>query len=425
MSKILIRVPMLDYGEYDVFHKTNFEELSKIIVQHYGGSCPNLGNRLWFQGIISEISTEENTIEYWDDALSVEEINEKYDMIVSPMANVFSEYCNDLMGRLADRLAGIKIPVYVIACGAQGNSYDDLPRLCDCIKDSAVRFIKAVYATGGEFALRGYFTKELFERLGFSSGVVTGCPSMFQVGRDLKIDNRKVDKEQLKPVFNGFLSGVTKAMDSYRDSVFMDQEIMYPYLYEKMVIGDKDYEFKRAFYFGFGLDGAKLLSENRIKLIPDMNDWYCYMKNEGFNYSFGSRIHGSIMPILSGVPATVLARDSRTREMAEFFDIPCTASVKKEYNEKDIFRLYEEADYTKFNKSFSAKYDAYERFLIDHGIVSKINDQNLFFDEQKGSTWFEEHIQNQQHFAVLYDELKRMRPRFMVDKIKRRIKGHF
>ena len=180
----MVRLPIAPSSEYDIFEKTDFSKLSALIPEIYGNICPNLGNRLWFQGIVSVISTSENTVEFAKFDFDIDEINANYDLIVAPMANIFAEYCYETLNRIAEIYEQIKIPVYVIACGAQANSYDDLKRLCDIIREPATRFIKAIHNTGGEFALRGYFTKELFNMLGFSDiGVVTGCPSLFQMGR--------------------------------------------------------------------------------------------------------------------------------------------------------------------------------------------------------------------------------------------------
>lgn len=65
-----------------------------------------------------------------------------------------------------------------------------------------------------------------------------------------------------------------------------------------------------------------MLSENKIKLFYDIPIWMKYLKDKQFNFSFGSRIHGSILPILCNIPALVDCIDSRTREICEFFEIP-------------------------------------------------------------------------------------------------------
>lgn len=88
MKKILI------YKYVDVEHKTDYANMYKTVT---GGECGNVGNKLWYQAIISEISTPENIIEYNYGDKTPEEINEKYDIVVYPMANIFSvEYISGL-----------------------------------------------------------------------------------------------------------------------------------------------------------------------------------------------------------------------------------------------------------------------------------------------------------------------------------------
>lgn len=84
-----------------------------------------------------------------------------------------------LMETLAERFRRIRIPVYVIACRIQASGYDQLSEIVCALNGPASRFISRVYDTGGEFALRGSFTKEFFDKLGFPSAVVTGCPSLY------------------------------------------------------------------------------------------------------------------------------------------------------------------------------------------------------------------------------------------------------
>ncbi len=57
------------------------------------------------------------------------------------------------------------------------------------------------------------------------------------------------------------------------------------------------------------------------------------------------------MSVLSGITAVIYATDSRTREMDEFFDIPI--QLLKNTQKMDVYDLYMNVDYTKFNKSFA------------------------------------------------------------------------
>lgn len=298
-------------------------------------------------------------------------INDNYDMVICPQANLFSKIFSKTIVSFTNVFKKIKIPVYMIACGAQADSYDHLEELVDSIGDVSKKLIETIYGTGGEFALRGYFTKEFFDRLGNNSAVVTGCPSIYQMGRNLFITNEKVKREEFKPLFNG---NAVKECYSFPNSIYIDQETFFYYLYDKSLINKSDsIDLYRLIKF-YGYDMLNLLCSNRVKLFVSMNEWFNFIKSNGFNFSCGSRIHGNIMPILAGVPSMIYPCDSRVREIAEFYSIPLYDNSKN----KDVYEQYLRADYTEFNKGFGEKFDLFEAFLRNHNIVEKINCNNMF-----------------------------------------------
>lgn len=85
------------------------------------------------------------------------------------------------------------------------------------------------------------------------------------------------------------------------------------------------------------------------------------------------------MSILAGIPAMVYACDSRTQEMAEFFHIPMVTSATAIPTKFNLYELYQNVDYSDYNRHFGENYDAFEHFLKDHGIVKNININNKFF----------------------------------------------
>ena len=368
MKRILIHIPMATHGEYDIFSPYDSKALVNDVHRNLGGIAPNYGNRLWFQGIISEIQSNDNHLEYFRPDMTKEQINSDYDFIIAPMANVFAINYGDLLNRLAQRFEGIRIPVYVIACGIQAKSFDELEELVATIREPAAKFISNVYKTGGEFALRGHFTKEFFTRLGFDSAVVTGCPSLFQRGRNLSISDEKVSEEDFVPLLNGNIVDYPHWFKKYKKATFFDQSIYF----NELFVADSGV---KELIHRHGLLTTELLLSNRVKLIPHMNLWREYLRHQGYSFSYGSRIHGSIMPILSGVCTVLEHRDARTREMAEFFGIPHVAPNSTD----SLYELYLNTSYRSFNESFGKRFDAYEQFLKNCGIVDKINENNPFF----------------------------------------------
>ena len=219
------------------------------------------------------MDTGENTYDFLPDVIDFDQINSEYVFIILSMANIFNPQYVVGMNRYTELFSKIRIPVYVIACGAQADSYDSLPELLSAIGPESSQFIRSVYNTGGEFALRGYFTKEYFDRLGFHSAVVTGCPSLFQCGSDFQVSTQKISASNLHPVFNGFSEAMSSLLKEYSDSPFMDQCDFFPLLYDPDFLSSHGYRFELMFMKNYGPTAAELIAQERLLMIADMNDW--------------------------------------------------------------------------------------------------------------------------------------------------------
>ena len=398
MKRILV------YRYIDIFNKTDYKTVWRTFQKNYSGCCPNFGNKLWYQGLISEISSEDNFIDFYDKEMSIDMINSSFDFMLAPMANVFSVDFIFGIESFIEFINKLRIPVFVISCGASANSYDDLDELINSIGNISKKFIKAVYDTGGDLALRGYFTGEFFKRLGFLNPSVVGCPSLFQIGRGLKITNSKVEKEEFKVALNGDLKLAYHFLKKY-DGLFYDQDIMFRYLYDPTLFSKDDNCLKNALkidraFPDLGTFFADLLSDDRIRLIADMWDWQYSLINEGCVFSFGTRIHGNIMSLLSQIPCVIINVDTRVKEMAEFYNIP-NIDISHISNKKiDLFELYTKTDYTSFNSTYNQKYDEFEKYLIKCGIVDKINSNNKFLFCSDGN-----YPKTAQHETMVYSKI--------------------
>lgn len=354
------------------------------VVQNGGNS----GNKLYNTAVEQYLTKEDIEYDYYTGNENIDEINEKYDLAIFTTANIFN--ANPVITKQLDEFARMidkfHIPVYILGCGLQCASYDDISNLAEQIKEPAKRFLKAIYTTGGELALRGYATKELLDKVMKNTAVVTGCPSFYQRGSKLRISNEKVSEKEFTPAINGNLKylkkiGLLPVFDTYSQSVYIDQdefaEVLYFYSKSK---DDTVLELVRK----KTLTGVKLLAEDRIKLFYDIPVWLEYFKRQNISFSCGSRIHGNIAATLAEIPAMVLYRDARTRELAEFFELPNTGAYNKN---KSLYEIYLEADYSKFNAHFEDKFTAFEKFMTEHGISHDLNDRSLFDMKQKQYQW--------------------------------------
>lgn len=378
---------LYDNRELDrqVLRPVNYGSFERDWVKQNGG---NSGNKLYNTAVEQYLTKEDIVYSYYTGDEPAEQINEKYDMAVFTTANIFNANpaVTSQLEDFAALIGQFKIPVYILGCGLQCAGYEDIKALAEAIKKPARAFLEAVYRTGGELALRGYATKEFLDAVMPNTAVVTGCPSFYQRGGKLTISNDKVSEEQFKPSINGNLKylkqiGMLPVFDQYKNSIYMDQDEFAPVLYFHDAKRDGNiFEITRKKTFC----GTTLLAEDRIRLLYDVPVWLDYFKQQEISFSCGSRIHGNIAATLAGVPAKVIYRDARTRELAEFFELPVSAAYDKQ---KSLYQVYLEADYTKFNQHFHRKFEAFEEFMTAHGISHDLEDRSLFQNKIESENW--------------------------------------
>lgn len=350
------------------FEKFDYTQSYPDAMASIGG---NSGNNVFQYSLQSLFSNPNNEItvdckllhnvpierEYYD------KINNEFDCVVFSPANVLAAYAKHTkLSSWTKNFNSIKIPIYAIGLGAQSDKNFSTEYLAN-IKEEACSFVKTILKDNGFIGLRGDFSAECMNKLGFSEGsdfMTIGCPSMFMMGSDLKIEKKTISKENFAPLINGFRAwnntDFHKYFKKYPKSVFVCQEEFYRLLFKQNELTWKEFQYLYD-------DDNKFLNmyrENRIKLYGAFQGWYHDIKELGINFSYGCRIHGNVVPILAGIPAYVDAFDSRTKELAQYFEIPY--GDFEPFNMPDPYELYQQADYSNFNKNFKDKYAKFEEF---------------------------------------------------------------
>lgn len=369
MKKILV------WASVDTLVPHNYSENYKMDFLERSG---NTGNLLFVFAMQKYLTIPENEVKVEASIGDYERINADYDILIYPAANLLRVGCEEELLKRAALLSKIKIPIYIIGLGGQDEFIGDFSNL-QKYGAEASKFIESVYSSGGTFALRGEHTRQLFEKLGYKNYYVTGCPSLYINGRDHKISNEKVSREDFNFVVTGdnflFDKNLARVFKNYPKSVFIEQVRFYKYLYCLKKI---DLKAKFKLNFRYNQTIKNLLANERIKCFADVPVWVDYIKNGGFNFTMGSRIHGCVASILAGAPAFLHATDSRTEELAEFFNIPYSFKAPK-----DPYEAYLSADYTKFNEGVAARFDNFEKFFIENKIPADVNN-NQYFNEKLG-----------------------------------------
>ena len=331
----------------------------------------NTGNMVFETAVEKYISYDSNEIDYMlihDFRLNLtdeqaNDINNKYDIIIVAFANCIAEYPLSVeegyITTFLNSIKKIKIPFNIIGMGAQGSLNYEQINLSIKAKDTLKEFIDNVLRTKGKIGLRGYYTGSIFSDLGYTEDkdyTVTGCPSIYYEGRDLKIENEKISKDLFNPIFNGNEFLHTDILSKYSNSLFIDQDWLYEF-----ILSPRSFLIKHPNFIN---SKSSLIAyiDNRIKIWGDYMQWKNAIKS--YNFSIGTRIHGNILPILVGMPSHLIAIDSRTRELAEYNNIPYTKITEiSDLNNIDLYDIYCKTDYTKFNENYLNNFDKFKNFF--------------------------------------------------------------
>ncbi|NYH53427.1 hypothetical protein HNR06_003016 [Nocardiopsis arvandica] len=296
-------------------------------------------------------------------------INEEYDAFVIPLANAFRRTYQKQLRRLTSLVEKLRIPVIVLGVGAQSDLDYDLDWLTP-INDDVKRFVSAVLDRSATIGVRGDFTEKYLNSLGFKDVEVIGCPSMFMYGDRLPQTRRTPLTAESAVAINASRSAL-KTGDV--GSIVMANVERYPNL-RYYAQETKDLA---LLYWGdgSGVDGVDdampvhrshpLFQEDRVRVCLDPQTWIDELGT--YDFSFGTRIHGNIVALLAGTPATVLCHDSRTLELCRYFDIPHRLLRDLPTN-VDAVDLWEETDYTAMHSGHMERFTRYTGFLEKNGL---------------------------------------------------------
>lgn len=330
----------------------------------------NAGNLVFSQSVYRLLSVSDAEITTGLFQHSPDRINAEFDHLVIPLANAFRHRYTDKLDRLSGLIERLTIPVTVVGVGAQA-SIDGKRRNVDRLDRAVQRFVRAVLDRSPTIGVRGEFTKTYLGSLGFTDAEidVIGCPSMFMYGPELRI-SRKVDA--LGPD-----SPIALNISPYvaeLGPISLDHAERYPNLVyqaqnrqslELLLTGRYPMSEKsktRTTGVPVTLEHP-LIRQNRIRFFLDPRTWFEHLA--GYDFSFGTRIHGNIAALLAGTPALVLAHDSRTLELAEYHRIP-HRKIGDLPERPDAAELYAECDWEPMNAGHPARWQTFTEFLDRH-----------------------------------------------------------
>ena len=298
----------------------------------------------------------------------IHRINDEFDSFVVPLANAFRPSFRRNLANLTRVIEGIDIPVTVVGVGSQ-HPLDGEDEPDSDLDEDVKRFMSAVLDRSASVGVRGEDTAAYLARLGFGHEHVDiiGCPSIFLNGVSPRV----------RPLSDQLTQNSSLAM-----SASPQTNVMVP------MIRDHAERFKRFRYIpqnSVDLNtmvwgepnpkpnaiselvhpGSSLSVNDQVRFPLDPNTWVDYLRD--FDFVLGTRIHGSVAGILAGTPTLLLAHDSRTRELADYHQIP-HLSIDQITENTRAEDLYELADYAKFHARQAEVFDRFTSFLTKNSL---------------------------------------------------------
>ena len=330
----------------------------------------NAGNIVFAQSVYKALSAPDTELSVDGYALAhrrsyrseAERINAEYDAFVIPLANTFRLSYRETLARLTENLRHVRIPCVVTGIGAQlsfGGGFEELKG----IEREAKAFVGAILDRSEAIGVRGETTRDYLLHLGFPEDQVQviGCPSMFYNGEHMAVERKPLERV----AFN-----LTPSKDP-RLRPFTDWFNAHP---ENVTHVVQDAKWMREVGTGRAPDPAtpptaeepvpQLLQWGRVAFIRDLIPWIDLLRTHSF--SIGNKIHGNIVGLLGGTPAHVIAHDSRTLELARYFEIPHTPVTALEGF--DLRRTWEESDYGPLTANHGRRLATYAGFLERNGL---------------------------------------------------------
>jgi len=379
MKNILMRSGMSPMDTFDASH---------IILNNSIGG--NVGNLIYAYSVFRTLMTEETTITpdyYKIDPNKADEINEKYDCYIIPLADAFRQQFVPELRRYTKLIKKLKIPVVVIGVGLRAPFEPKLNEGFPFDEDVKA-FVSAVLEKSNMIGLRGEITSKYLTGLGFREDVdhtVIGCPSMYAFGRELNIRETNITKESMICVNSSKLSPknvldfITRGMEEYPNHYFIPQwmkEMKLTYL------GSPPVENKSSGNYPVKMSDPTYMN-NRVRFFLNAPTWLDFMRQA--DLSFGARLHGNITATIAGTPSILLPKDARMRELAEYHSL--THVMANEItDETKLSDLIEKCDFQQPAKKQAGNFDYFIEFLnqnnLDHIYKNTFNPSTIPLDEK-------------------------------------------
>lgn len=338
----------------------------------------NTGNLMFTTAIFDQIDGDVTHVGF---QFSPEAINAKYDALVIPAANWLGSHAQ--WDWFADLIDKVEIPVITIGIGAQAS---DSQRDKIDWNDSSLRLARTLASKAPYLSTRGHYTTSCLQQLGILNVVSTGCPSIYMdfPRVDVAREDALVVQSTRYAVSKVFAETASvnqalfqMAFEHRLDMVYQSEPEEMQYLLKKssaQVLNEKYKMAALCTLYGADTPEALLFYLDRHgKLFYDLAEWSRYLQTR--SGVLGTRLHGSILALNSGVPSVLIPHDSRTAEMVRFADIPTAGLRSFPWPDREMAHIPEIMDQVaRYEQTRASNKVIYRQFLAANGLSDRFGE---------------------------------------------------
>jgi len=303
-----------------------------------------------------------------DDVVALVNCGEYTHLFVVFQSHIGEHTSNLPWGRLNSFIKRIKIPIVVFSLGAISPNHTNDDFLHEKLPDEMRECLFSIAEKTASIGVRGTYTESVLKNIGINNTRIVGCPTYFEMGRSRRLEVREWD-ETLNILGMGWFDNAARSkkihyifQDAYQDAPFFKGEI------HGFSIGPEDLaSLGVPVYDRYIFDVWKAFVDARTAVFADIDDWKAYIKGR-FALAIGTRFHGGVVAINSGVPAIVTNGDPRARELCEFLGVPYRPDLWGRSTHIDLRQLYEQTDFSQINARYPDLFDNYADWLKENGV---------------------------------------------------------
>ncbi|NJR60068.1 MAG: polysaccharide pyruvyl transferase family protein [Cyanobacteria bacterium CRU_2_1] len=379
MKKILVMIPAAgEVYDHDCVRAYHYRNVQANVDRYY-----NMGDLFVYDSSLKLLQfdqIEPLKISQFSQK-HIDRYNAEFDYCFLRGSNYIHPYMN--WEQAIPVLQKLKIPVIPFGIGAQSPAHSEIP-----LSEETKTVLKILADKCASVGIRGFYTAEVLNKIGIQNIDIIGCPTLYRFNNPtLQIALPPLEKIETigytlrREVDQSYSISIENYMQVQREMIFelgdrfnltliaqgeREEKVIFYKQQEKISQAIDNLVFLK--WFKDENDPLLDLYLNRMfysEIVSDYDDF-----TRKLDLVLGYRLHGNLMALANQTPAIYCSYDSRTREFADTYKIPCyDVDSKQKFVLEDYYR---QDLFNQFNQSYQHYYRAMSEFLTKNGMSHKM-----------------------------------------------------